>query len=223
MGDNKGEVEGANNFYDIQHRKYDVRKGLFAMNLQIVCAGIGGRGVLLASTIIIETAIKAGLKAMASDEYGMSQRGGSVVSLVKVGNFASPLVGRESANILLSFEESEFYRNLPFLKTGGVTLVNTSRQLLSANIERLLKKRRVQYFLLDADAIAMQKGMIQSSNMAMLGFFSAFDITPFSCDNIKETIRQKVKVRLVEKNLEVFQAGYESAQSFQLSADSKNQ
>ena len=163
MGDNKGEVEGANNFYDIQHRKYDVRKGLFAMNLQIVCAGIGGRGVLLASTIIIETAIKAGLKAMASDEYGMSQRGGSVVSLVKVGNFASPLVGRESANILLSFEESEFYRNLPFLKTGGVTLVNTSRQLLSANIERLLKKRRVQYFLLDADAIAMQKGMIPVS------------------------------------------------------------
>ena len=204
-------------------RKYDVRKGLFVMNLQIVCAGIGGRGVLLASTIIIETAIKAGLKAMASDEYGMSQRGGSVVSLVKVGNFASPLVGRESADILLSFEESEFYRNLPFLKTGGVTLVNTSRQLLSADIERLLKKRRVQHFLLDADAIAMQKGMIQSSNMAMLGFFSALDITPFSSDNIKETIRQRVKARLVEKNLEVFQAGYESAQSFQLIADSKNQ
>ncbi len=64
------------------------------MNLQIVCAGIGGRGVLLASTILIETAINEGLKAMASDEYGMSQRGGSVVSLVKVGNFASPLRGK---------------------------------------------------------------------------------------------------------------------------------
>jgi Pyruvate/2-oxoacid:ferredoxin oxidoreductase gamma subunit len=48
------------------------------MKLQMVCAEIGGRGFLLASTILIETAVEAGLKAMASDEYGMSQRGGSV-------------------------------------------------------------------------------------------------------------------------------------------------
>ncbi len=53
------------------------------MKLEIVCAGIGGRGVLLASTILMETAIEAGYKAIASDEYGMSQRGGSVVSLIK--------------------------------------------------------------------------------------------------------------------------------------------
>lgn len=192
------------------------------MNLQIVCAGIGGRGVLLASTIIIETAIKAGLKAMASDEYGMSQRGGSVVSLVKVGNFASPLVGRESADILLAFEESEFYRNLLFLKTGGTALINTSKQSLSADIDRLLKKRKIKYFLLDADAIAMKKGMIQSSNMAMLGFFSTLKISPFSFENIKETIRQKVKAKLVEKNFEVFQAGYELAHSSQRKAGSKN-
>ena len=89
------------------------------MNLEIVCAGIGGRGVLLASTILIETAIKADLNAMASDEYGMSQRGGSVVSLVKIGDFMSPLIGAEDADILLAFEESEFYSNLRFLKKGG--------------------------------------------------------------------------------------------------------
>lgn len=183
------------------------------MNIQIVCAGIGGRGVLLASTILIETAIKTGLKAMASDEYGMSQRGGSVVSLVKVGDFASPLVGRESADILLAFEESEFYRNLSFLKMGGTTLINTSKKSLSADIERLLKQRSIQYFLLDADTIAMKKGMIQSSNMAMLGFFSALKISAFTFENIEETIRQKVKAKLVEKNFEVFQAGYASAQS----------
>jgi len=192
------------------------------MNLQIVCAGIGGRGVLLASTILIETAIKAGFKAMASDEYGMSQRGGSVVSLVKIGDFASPLVGRESADILLAFEESEFYRNLTFLKPGGVALINTSKKSLSTDIERLLKQRKIRYFLLDADTIAMKKGMIQSSNMAMVGFFSTLKISPFSVENIQETIRQKVKAKLVEKNLEVFQAGYESAHSSKLKGDRKN-
>lgn len=192
------------------------------MNVQIVCAGIGGRGVLLASTILIETAIKAGLKAMASDEYGMSQRGGSVVSLVKVGDFESPLVGRENADILLAFEESEFYRNIHFLKTGGVTLINTSKKSLNTDIERLLKQRKIQYFLLDADAIAMKKKMIQSSNMAMLGFFSSLETVPFSYENIQETIRQKVKAKLVEKNLEVFQAGHELASYSERKTEGKN-
>jgi len=54
------------------------------MKHEIICAGIGGRGVLLASTILIEAAIESGMRAMASDEYGMSQRGGSVVSLVRL-------------------------------------------------------------------------------------------------------------------------------------------
>lgn len=181
------------------------------MKLQIVCAGIGGRGVLLASTILIEAAVKAGLKAMASDEYGMSQRGGSVVSLVKVGDFASPLVGRESADILLAFEESEFYRNLVFLKSGGLTLINSAKKSLSSNIEGLLQQRRIRHYLLDADALAMERGMIQASNMAMLGFFSTLKISPYSFENIEETIREKVKAKLVEKNFEIFQAGYELA------------
>ena len=183
------------------------------MKLQIVCAGIGGRGVLLASTILIEAAVKAGFKAMASDEYGMSQRGGSVVSLVKIGDFASPLVGRESADILLAFEESEFYRNLMFLKSGGITLVNSPKKSLSPNIESLLKRRNIRHYLLDADSIAMKKGMVQASNMAMMGFFSTMEIAPYSFENIAETIREKVKAKLVDKNLEVFKAGYEQAQS----------
>lgn len=181
------------------------------MKLQIVCAGIGGRGVLLASTILIETAVKAGLKAMASDEYGMSQRGGSVVSLVKVGDFASPLVGRESADILLAFEESEFYRNLVFLKSGGLTLINSAKKSLSSNIESLLKQRKIRRYLLDADAIAMERGMMQASNMAMLGFFSTLKISPYSFESIEGTIREKVKAKLVEKNFEIFKAGCELA------------
>lgn len=182
------------------------------MNVQIVCAGIGGRGVLLASTILIETAVQAGLKAMASDEYGMSQRGGSVVSLVKVGDFASPLVGRESGDILLAFEESEFFRNLPFLRMGGTAVINSPAKQLSAAMTGLLKRRKIVHYMLDADAIAMARGMIQSSNMAMLGFFSTLGIHPFTYENIKGTITAKVKASLVEKNLEVFQAGYELGQ-----------
>ncbi|OPX95106.1 MAG: indolepyruvate oxidoreductase subunit beta [Syntrophorhabdus sp. PtaB.Bin006] len=178
------------------------------MRLEIVCAGIGGRGVLLASTILIEVAAEAGYRAVASDEYGMSQRGGSVVSLVKVGDFESPLIGREKADILLSFEESEFYRNLAFLKRGGTALVNTGRKALDGPVADLLKDRGVPYYLVDADGIAVEKGMMQASNMALIGFFSRLGVTPYTAENMESMIKRRVKAKLVEKNLEVFRAGY---------------
>ena len=177
------------------------------MRLEIVCAGIGGRGVLLASTIIIETAIKAGYRAMASDEYGMSQRGGSVVSLLKIGDFQSPLVGSENADILLAFEESEFYRALPFLKKGGLAIVNSDKEALPEAIMGLLKKRGIASFLIDADRIAKEKEMIQASNMALLGFFSRLAIGPYTAERIQEVIEERVPKKVLEKNLEVFRQG----------------
>ncbi|MDR2018796.1 MAG: 2-oxoacid:acceptor oxidoreductase family protein [Syntrophobacterales bacterium] len=177
------------------------------MNLEIVCAGIGGRGVLMASTILMETAIKAGLSAMASDEYGMSQRGGSVVSLVKIGNFRSPLIGAENAGILLAFEESEFYRNLRFLGKGALVVINTDKKKLPDAVTELLMGRKTISYLIDADALAKQLGMIQASNMAVLGFFSRLAIAPYTEENIMKTIGEKVHKRVAEKNLEVFREG----------------
>jgi indolepyruvate ferredoxin oxidoreductase beta subunit len=182
------------------------------MKLEILCAGIGGRGVLLASTILIEAAIAAGLKASASDEYGMSQRGGSVVSLVKIGDFKSPLIGRENAGILLSFEESEFYRNLTFLKRDGRVIVNTHKDALPGEVERLLKERNIRVYLVDGDGIAKQKGMIKASNIAILGYFSSLRIAPYSYENIKQTIVEKTKGKFLEKNLEIFEAGFRQAE-----------
>ena len=192
------------------------------MNLEIVCAGIGGRGVLLASTIIIEAAVRAGYHAMASDEYGMSQRGGSVVSLVKIGTSQSPLIGRENGDILLAFEESEFYRNLIFLKKGGMAIVNTAKDALPEEINNLLVERKNKCFFIAADDIAKEKGMIQASNMAILGFFSYFRIGPYTRESILETLKERTKGKFLEKNVDVFQAGYTLARSSQLTADSKS-
>ena len=181
------------------------------MRLEILCAGIGGRGVLLASTILIEAAIRAGCHAIASDEYGMSQRGGSVVSLVKIGDVASPLMGRESAHIVLSFEESEFYRNLSFLGREGLAVVNSPRERLIDPVERLLEERGTASYLVDSDRLAREHGMVQASNMALLGFFSRFAPAPFTTEGIAGTIREKVPAKVVEKNLEIYESGYRLA------------
>ena len=181
------------------------------MKWEIVCTGIGGRGVLLASAVLIEAATAAGYHAMASDELGMSQRGGSVVSMVKVGEFASPFVGRERADVILSFEESEFYRNLVFLKPGGLAIVNSRKTALPAAIKAVLDARRVGCHLLDADGIAAQGGSIQASNMAMLGFFSLFALGPYTYENIVGAISRKVAARLLDMNRAVCGAGRDEA------------
>ena len=177
------------------------------MNLEIVCAGIGGRGVLLSSTILIETAIKAGLGAMASDELGMSQRGGSVVSLIKVGDFRSPLIGSENADVLLAFEETEFYRNLRFLRKGGLAVINTDKNGLPDVVKDLLVNREVTSYLIDADAPAKRLDMVQASNMAVLGFFSRLAVGPYITENIQKTIGERVPAKVRDKNLEVFLQG----------------
>ncbi|OPY69303.1 MAG: indolepyruvate oxidoreductase subunit beta [Syntrophorhabdaceae bacterium PtaU1.Bin034] len=181
------------------------------MKLEIVCTGIGGRGVLLASAVLIETAVFAGFHAMASDELGMSQRGGSVVSMVKVGIFKSPFVGRENADAILSFEESEFYRNLPFLKRGGLAIVNSRSKELPAAVKEMLDARNVRTCLVDADGIAGSHGSIQASNMAMLGFFSHFSIGPYSFENILAGIGRRVAPRLLDMNRAVCGAGKDEA------------
>ncbi|HOW54019.1 MAG TPA: 2-oxoacid:acceptor oxidoreductase family protein [Syntrophorhabdaceae bacterium] len=181
------------------------------MKLEIVCAGVGGRGVLLASTVLIEAAIASGQKAVASDEYGMSQRGGSVVSLVKIGDCASPFIGRENAHILMAFEESEFYKTLFFLKEGGIAFVNTGKKILPGSVQDLLKKRKIVHHLVDADGIARNEGMIQSANMAMLGYLAFSNIPPFSEKQLKDTIRARVPEKFLSKNLAVFQKGFDEA------------
>jgi indolepyruvate ferredoxin oxidoreductase, beta subunit len=182
------------------------------MKLEIVCAGIGGRGVLLASTILMETAILAGLKAIASDEYGMSQRGGSVISLIKVGDFASPLIGRENADVLLAFEESEFYKTIFFLKKGGTAVVNTGRAALPESVGNLLRQRNIRCLLINADGIAAEKRLVQSANMALLGFFSTLSISPYTTGNIEGMITRKVPAKFLEKNREVFHEGMKTVQ-----------
>jgi len=183
------------------------------VNLQIVCAGTGGRGVLLFSTILIEAAISAGYHAIASDEYGMSQRGGSVVSLIKIGNFKSPLIGKGNADILFLFKETEFYRGLGFLKKNGLAIVNTEKNSLPEEINSIFLKKNITYMNVNADSIAANKNMVQASNMALLGFFSYLDIKPFNVYNIKNIIRKKIKQEFLEKNQEIFDSGYEVAQN----------
>src|SRR4030042_1965648 len=95
----------------------------------ILITGVGGQGVVLASDIIGETALAAGYDVKKTDTLGMAQRGGSVVSHVRLApKVWSPLIREGEADLLLAFEKLEAARWGHYLRPGGVAIVNNYEQ-----------------------------------------------------------------------------------------------
>ena len=98
----------------------------------IVIVGVGGQGTLLASKILGQLAMNNGYDVRVSEVHGMSQRGGSVVTYVRISNdqpIYSSIVEQEQADIVLAFENLEALRALPYVKKGGTVVVNTQQIL----------------------------------------------------------------------------------------------
>ncbi|MBP7866364.1 MAG: indolepyruvate oxidoreductase subunit beta [Acidobacteria bacterium] len=94
----------------------------------ILLVGVGGQGIILASEVITELAMRAGLDAKKSEVHGMSQRGGVVSSHVRFGpKVHSPLIEEGQANILCAFEILETLRWLHHIRPDGIVLANTQR------------------------------------------------------------------------------------------------
>jgi indolepyruvate ferredoxin oxidoreductase beta subunit len=180
---------------------------------KILIAGVGGRGVLLASSLLLDCAFRKRIPVLSSDEYGMSQRGGSVVSHIKVGDFESPLIGREEADVMLAFERTEGYKNLLFLKRGGLMIINSPFGLVeSEKLRRDLERRHIRYYLVDADRMAGEMGFPLGANMILLGFFSALSETLFEKEDLRICIVKKTSSkRKADINLRAFDRGYQEA------------
>ncbi|MFQ7102981.1 MAG: indolepyruvate oxidoreductase subunit beta, partial [Anaerovoracaceae bacterium] len=97
----------------------------------ILIVGVGGQGTLLASVLLGNLALLKGYDVKLSEVHGMAQRGGSVVTHVKIseGTVNSPLIEEGDADVIIAFEELEAYRWLPYLKKGGTMYVNTQQIL----------------------------------------------------------------------------------------------
>ena len=94
-------------------------------NYTVLLCGVGGQGTILAADLLAKTAIASGYKVKLSEIHGMSQRGGSVTTVVRFGPNPHSMVGDlGSADLIISFETTEAIRNLPFLKKDGALFVN---------------------------------------------------------------------------------------------------
>ena len=100
------------------------------MSKNIILCGVGGQGTILASRLIASAAMKKGLRVITAETIGMAQRGGSVLSHLRIGEEAgSPLIAKGEADLIIGFEPGECVRALPFLKKNGV-VVTSSRPVM---------------------------------------------------------------------------------------------
>lgn len=127
---------------------------------QIVVSGVGGQGVLFVTRLLADAAILRGASVLTSETHGMAQRGGVVLSHLKAGDFASPLVRSGQADGLLVLKEEILPLHRRFLSPGGWIVTNGTRA--SEGNETI--------HTVDADGLAQETGNPQSANLILLGF-----------------------------------------------------
>jgi indolepyruvate ferredoxin oxidoreductase beta subunit len=184
--------------------------------INIVIVGVGGQGTLLTSKILGQLAMKQNIGAKVSEVHGMAQRGGSVITHVRIGDQVhAPLVSAGGADYLLAFEPLEAARAGSFLKEDGLLIVNTRQispmPVLSGaavypeNPYLHALKQTQKAEALDASALAVAAGSHRAVNLVLLGVLSRH--LPFSQDDWTGAIALCVPPRTLETNLKAFRAG----------------
>lgn len=183
----------------------------------ILIVGVGGQGTLLASVLLGNLALKKGYDVKLSEVHGMAQRGGSVVTHVKISEdtVASPLIEEGDADVIIAFEELEAYRWLPSLKEGGTIYVNTQRILpmpvvlgqaeYPEDIIDVLQKKAGKVKFFDALKIAEECGSVKAVNVVLLG--AASKDLPFDEESWIRVIEENVKTKFIDLNKKAFEMG----------------
>lgn len=191
--------------------------------MNILISGVGGQGNVLLERIIGMSAIKEGYSVRAADTYGAAQRGGSVLSHLRLGSeVRSSLVPQGRCHIILGLEPGEALNTATkFLCKNGVVIVNTW-PILPAKVKvgewsyppfekilMLLKKLTPNVIELDATALARQvTGNERAMNIILLGVLIGSGILPISLETVREVI-EEVTGKFAQESIQAFEAGFE--------------
>ena len=183
-----------------------------ATKQQIIISGVGGQGVLFVTRLLAEAAISKELPVFTSETHGMAQRGGTVLSHLKVGDFSSPLIRPLQADGLLVLKAENMLPHGGFLKAGGWAVVNGQNETMpDVNISA---------DMVDADTVAQKIANPKSVNLIVLGFALARaeqageNKDSLFCDfeDIKDVLKDRFakNKKMLEASLKALQAGYDA-------------
>lgn len=183
--------------------------------LNCMIAGVGGQGTVLASKLLAEAALSKGLDVRTAETIGMAQRGGSVVSHVRMGDAVhSPLIPLKSADILIALEPAEAVRMFPYLSEGGVVLVcstsvkpMTSAGYSSEPMLDFLKVNVKKLTVIDGKELTKKCGSVKVLNVAMLGAAVAGGLFPFDMDDMEAALKEKLPEKYWDINISALNVG----------------
>ena len=184
----------------------------------ILITGVGGQGIILASDIIGEAAIAAGYDVKKTDTLGMAQRGGSVVSHVRIAEKVfSPLIKKGEVDILLAFEKLEAARWAHYLKPEGIAIVNdlalpplsvilgTENYPGDAELASMLHSFTSAVHFVPGTATAEKLGNAKMVNTVLLGYAARF--LSIDVGRLQAIIEEALPPKLRQANVAAFEAG----------------
>lgn len=189
-------------------------------SFDIVIAGVGGQGVLLASKVLSESALAAGMDVKQNEVHGMAQRGGSVISFVRIGaRVSSPVVMPGTADLLISFEPLEALRYVHYLKPGGLLVYNrvainpstvaSGLAVYPADVEARIAQACPGARGIEALSIAKKAGHAKAVNMVMVG--SVLKNLPFDPRIVEGVVGALSKGKGAEVNRRALEGGAAAA------------
>lgn len=195
------------------------------MKYTVQIVGVGGQGVLLASMVLGNAAMKEGYKVAMSEVHGMAQRGGSVLCTLRFGDdVISPLESVGGADLIMGFEPVETCRNLPLGNKDTKIVMNLDPMfpsLVAAGMEEYpkiddlvaaTKKNNKNVTTIEATSIAVKAGKAVAANAVMIGAVAAVKGFPLKKDVLKETLAENVPQKFLDLNLKAFELGYDAMQ-----------
>jgi len=198
--------------------------------MDLLITGVGGQGVVLASDIFGEAALAAGYDIKKTDTLGMAQRGGSVISHVRIApRVWSPLIKEGEVDLLLALERLEAARWSHYLRPGGIALVNNHEQppqSVSLGKERypsreeiadVLKRQTDSVYFIDGTRRAGELGNVRTLNIFMLGCLSLF--APLKVNIWKDSISRHLPANICEINLTAFEQGRKEMRGVRIRED----
>lgn len=190
--------------------------------IDFVLAGIGGQGIVLMSDLLAETGMSAGYDVKKSDVFGMAQRGGSVVSYVRLAERVySPLPRPGEVDFLVALEKLEAARWASYLASGSAAVVNNHTVFplsVSAGADRYpaddevlgaLRRKADRVFLADATRISAELGNPKVLNVVVTGFIAS--LLPISWELWVSTVERRVPRKYLDLNLRALEAGRSAA------------
>ena len=184
------------------------------MTFNLMIAGVGGQGTVLASKLISAAAMKKGFDVRTTETIGMAQRGGCVFGHCRIGeNIFSPLIPMGKADALIAFEPSEAVRQLVYLSKNGTVLacdkiippVNSSYEV--QEMISYLKKNAPKVIMIDS--LRLSEHNTKTMNVTLLGAAAQSGIFPFDAETLKEVLPEILPQRFLEMNYKALELGRE--------------